>query len=130
MAGNHAQGTTFTDGAHLLTPALERRIDEIARAFPGFYIGRFDIRYREVSAFTAGQDIAIVELNGATAESTNIYDPGVTLVAAYRQLFLQWRLVFAIGAANRARGALVTPTRRLLAMLTAHVAGPAAALAD
>lgn len=45
IAGNHAQGTMFRDGGHLLTPALERRIDEIARQYPGFYIGRFDIRY-------------------------------------------------------------------------------------
>ena len=75
MAGNHAQGTLFRNGAHLITPALEKRIDEIARAYPGFYIGRFDIRYTDVEAFKAGRDLAIVELNGATGESTNIYDP-------------------------------------------------------
>src|SRR5262249_4514568 len=31
LAGNHAQGTMFTDGRALVTPALEARIDEIAR---------------------------------------------------------------------------------------------------
>ena len=87
-----------------MTPALERRIDEIARAYPGFYIGRFDIRYTDVEAFKAGQDLAIVELNGATGESTNIYDPDGSLLRAYRLLFRQWALVFTIGAANRAAG--------------------------
>ena len=125
MAGNHAQGTLFRDGSHLLTPALERRIDEIAQSYPGFCIGRFDIRYADVGAFMEGRDLAIVELNGATGESTNIYDPAFSLLDAYRILFRQWRLVFAIGAANRAAGATVSSTRRLIALVRAHAAAHA-----
>ena len=37
IAGNHAQGTMFRDGAHLITPELEARIDEIARHRPGLF---------------------------------------------------------------------------------------------
>jgi hypothetical protein len=124
LAGNHAQGTLFRNGRHLITPALEARIDDIARAYRGFFIGRFDIRYRDASAFAAGTDLAIVELNGATAESTEIYDPDGTLVEAYCQLFRQWSLVFEIGAANRAGGAPVTSGRRLLALVSAHLTTP------
>ena len=124
MAGNHAQGTLFRDGGHLITPALEERIDEIARGFPGFYIGRFDIRYTDVEAFKAGRDLAIVELNGATGESTNIYDPDGSLLHAYRLLFRQWALVFAIGAANRATGAPVSSAGRLLELVRAHMTMP------
>ena len=131
IAGNHAQGTTFHDGAHLWTPALERRIDAIARHYPGFFIGRFDVRYRDVAAFMAGRDLAVVELNGATAESTNIYDPDRTLLNAYRVLFRQWALVFAIGAANRKRGARPTSLRRLAALVTRHlISSPSNVLAD
>lgn len=131
MAGNHAQGTTFRDGAHLLTPALEQRVDEIAHAFEGFFIGRFDIRYADVEAFKAGRDLAIVELNGATSESTNIYDPGNSLFQAYRQLFRQWSLVFAIGAANRARGARMSTLGRLAALVRAHLeSNPAFQVSD
>lgn len=122
VAGNHAQGALFTDGRALLTPALESRIDDIARSYDGFYIGRFDVRYRDRQAFVAGDDLAIVELNGATSECTNIYDPAKSLVDAYRQLFLQWRLVFAIGDANRRLGTPVTPPLRLLALVRAHLA--------
>jgi len=92
IAGNHAQGTLFKDGRHLITPALEDRIDRIAWSYPGFYVGRFDIRYTDVERFKAGEDLAIVELNGATAESTNIYDPDGSLLSAYRQLFRQWSI--------------------------------------
>jgi len=122
IAGNHAQGTVFRDGGHLLTPQLEDRIDTIAQSFGGFFVGRFDIRYRDVGVFRAGRDLAIVELNGATAESTDIYDPDASLFAAYRQLFRQWSIVFAIGSANRAGGAPVTSHRRLLMLARAHLA--------
>jgi membrane protein DedA with SNARE-associated domain len=131
MAGNHAQGTLFRDGAHLWTPALERRIDEIAQSYPGFFVGRFDVRYSDIDSLRAGHGLAIVELNGATAESTDIYDPNRSLLSAYRRLFTQWSIVFAIGAANRAMGTAVTPTRRLASLLRAHMsAKPAFALSD
>ena len=120
IAGNHCQGTTFRDGAHLVTPALESRIDAIARAYPGFFVGRFDIRYSDVNAFTSGRDVAIVELNGVTAESTNIYDPAGSLWAAYRLLFRQWEIVFAIGAANRRSGVAPSSMRRLVDLVRAH----------
>lgn len=104
-AGNHCQGAIFLDGESLITPALEARIDAVARAVPGFFIGRFDVRYTDRRAFMRGEDLAIVELNGVTSESTNIYDPSFGAVAAWATLARQWRLVFEIGAANRARGA-------------------------
>jgi membrane protein DedA with SNARE-associated domain len=130
FAGNHAQGTAFHDGRHLLTPALERRIDGISRSIPGFFIGRFDVRYSSVERFIAGEDLAIVELNGATAESTNIYDPGTSLLGAYRTLFRQWSLVFAIGAANRRQGIAGTPVARILRLALGHLHSGPLALSD
>ena len=70
--------------------------------------------------------MAIVELNGATAESTSIYDPRTPLWQAYRQLFRQWSIVFAIGAANRRSGARVSSMRRLAALVRAHLTATAA----
>lgn len=104
ISGNHCQGAQFRDGAHLITPALEARIDEIAQSVDGFYFGRFDVRYGDVGAFRAGNDLAIIELNGVTSESTNLYDPSRSLFAAYRILFHQWRILFQIGYENRQRG--------------------------
>jgi membrane protein DedA with SNARE-associated domain len=131
FAGNHCQGTMFCDGSHLITPALEARIDGISRQYPGFFVGRFDIRYSDAREFMEGRDLAIVELNGVTAESTNIYDPRGSLLAAYRVLFRQWSIIFAIGAANRRAGAPVSSWRRLAGLLGAHLRrDPALALSD
>lgn len=102
--GNHAQGCIFRDGIHLHTEALERAIDEVSQRLPGFFIGRYDIRYENEDDFKHGRNFQIVELNGATSEATSIYDSRNSLFSAYRTLFRQWRLVFAIGASNRANG--------------------------
>jgi membrane protein DedA with SNARE-associated domain len=107
-AGNHAQGCIFRDGAKLVTPELEARIDEISQKLTGFFIGRYDIRYASESDLRAGKNFQIIELNGAASEATNIYDAQNSLATAYRTLFRQWDLVFAIGAANRRRGCATT----------------------
>jgi membrane protein DedA with SNARE-associated domain len=123
LAGNHCQGTMFRDGAHLVTPELERAVDAIARQFPGFYIGRFDVRYTDPEAFRAGRDLGIVELNGATSESTNLYDPSWSLFAAYRTLFRQWSLLYRIGDANWQRGHAPTGILELLRLVFGYYRG-------
>jgi hypothetical protein len=104
LAGNHAQGCVFRDGLRLNTPALEQRMDEISKNVSGFFIGRYDIRFAREDDLRAGENFQIIELNGAAAEATSIYDARNTLWSAYRTLFRQWDLVFAIGAANRRLG--------------------------
>jgi len=108
-AGNHAQGCVFQDGGRLWSETLERRIDEISQRLRGFFIGRYDIRYSSEEELRAGHNFQIIELNGAASEATSIYDARNSLGAAYRTLFRQWELVFAIGAANRRGGSSVTP---------------------
>jgi pimeloyl-ACP methyl ester carboxylesterase/membrane protein DedA with SNARE-associated domain len=104
VAGNHCQGTMFLDGGRLVTPALERAIDSIARQYDGFFFGRFDLRYASAESLEQGRGFKILELNGLTSESTNVYDPSRSLWAAYRTLRDQWTLAFRIGDANRQRG--------------------------
>ncbi len=131
LAGNHCQGTLFRDGSSLITPELEAAFDVIARHFDGFFVGRFDVRYADPAEFRAGRGFAIVELNGATSESTNLYDPSWALVRAYGTLFRQWALLFRIGAMNRARGHRPVGVRELLGLMRAHYrARPVEVLAD
>jgi hypothetical protein len=80
---------------------------------PGFFIGRYDIRYENEEDFKQGRNFQIVELNGATSEATSIYDARNSLFSAYRTLFRQWRLVFAIAARNRANGHSPSPLAAL-----------------
>lgn len=115
--GNHCRGTVFRDGRALATPALAARIEAIARSFPGFHFGRLDLRAPTLADFQAGRGLRVLEINGVTSEATHIYEPGASLLAGYRTLFLQWRLAFEIGAANVARGARATTLGELLHLL-------------
>lgn len=95
--GNHCQGAIFHDGRALVSPALVQRIDEIAQQLPGFFFGRFDVRYRDRESLMRGEHFHIIEINGAGSESTHIWDASTRLIDAYRALFAQWQLLFEIG---------------------------------
>lgn len=107
-AGNHCQGCIFRDGRHLDTEELRERFDSISQQVPGFFIGRYDVRFASAEDFRRGRNFKIIELNGAASEATSIYDARNSLWMAYRTLFRQWDMVFAIGAANRRRGHATT----------------------
>lgn len=113
-AGNHAQGTMFQDGARLITPQLEARIDQLAKRVDGFFFGRIDVRYSDEASFMAGENLAVIEINGVTSESTNIYDPTWSFWQAQKVLRQQWWHLCEVGAANRRRGLKATTIPRLL----------------
>jgi hypothetical protein len=104
FAGNHKQGCVFRNGIHILTDELEARVDSIAQGIPGFYFGRFDIRFRDLESFQRGEAFTIIEVNGAGAEATHIWDPNAELSDAYRTLFEQFAILFRIGNTNREQG--------------------------
>jgi RimK-like ATP-grasp domain len=112
--GTHCRGAMFLDGGWAWTRELENRFEAIARAFDGFYFGRFDVRvYGGTDAFRAGDGFKIIELNGVTSEATHIYDPSTPLLRAYRVLADQWRIAFEIGSENRDRDVRPTPLSTL-----------------
>jgi hypothetical protein len=118
--GTHARGALFLDGAWVRTAALEDAIERLSRGFDGFWFGRYDIRTADLQAFREGRDFKVVELNGATAEATSIYDPRNPLGSAYRTLWAQWRHLFTIAAANVARGARPATLRELWRLVRLH----------
>jgi pimeloyl-ACP methyl ester carboxylesterase/membrane protein DedA with SNARE-associated domain len=101
--GTHCRGAYFGDGIALKTPELEAAIERVSGSFAGFYFGRYDVRSASPDDFRRGV-FTVIELNGVTSEATSIYDPKHGIIDAYRTLFAQWRLAFAIGAENRERG--------------------------
>ncbi|WP_000827076.1 hypothetical protein [Leptospira interrogans] len=103
-AGNHCQGTLFTDGSYLITEELSKKIDNISKTFSGFFFGRYDIRYKSDKQLKQGKKFSIVELNGITSESTNLYDPDFSIWKMYKILFNQWSLLFRIGFENNNLG--------------------------
>lgn len=117
FAGNHCQGTVFKNGNGLITSALEARFDALASRIPELQFARFDVRFADQGDFLAGGPFKIIEINGAGAEATHIWDADMGLWQAYTTLWEQWREVFAIGAENRRAGHAPMPLPELLTAL-------------
>lgn len=114
--GTHCRGARFLDGGHYVGAGLLAEVERIARALPGFHFGRFDVRTPSAAELARGR-FTILELNGVTSEAAHIYDPRYGLLAAWRALLGQWRLAYAIGAANAQAGARVSTLSELRAAL-------------
>jgi len=118
--GNHCRGTMFLDGGWVVTPALVAAIDTLSRSAAGFFFGRYDVRVESVEALQAGRGFKVIELNGATSEATNIYDPRHSIVDAWRILRAQWNLAYAIAGENRSLGCATMRVPALIRILFAE----------
>jgi hypothetical protein len=101
--GNHALGTKFLNGNHLINDALNTTFDNISRRIEGFYFGRFDLRCSTIEDLYAGK-IKILELNGCGAEPAHIYDPNFKLADAMWVLVKHWKTIFEIARQNKKKG--------------------------
>ncbi len=104
FAGSHSRGTIFRDGNRYVTAALTDAFDEIAKDIDGLHFGRFDVRFASIDELCQGRNFKILEVNGAGAEATHIWDRRTKLAEAYRTLVRQYALLWKIGAENARRG--------------------------
>ncbi len=96
-------GGRYEDGSDYATKELTAAVDAIARDMPQFHVGRFDVRYRTLDDLQRGQ-FTIMEVNGAGSEAVHAWDPKYSIRDVYRIVFAKQRQLFALAAANRARG--------------------------
>ena len=89
----------------IIDKQLGATFDSICEKIEGFYYGRFDLRTSSIENLKEGQDIAILELNGAGAEPAHIYDPGYKYIRAQKDLFWHYRQMFEIAMLNKLEGA-------------------------
>lgn len=98
--GNHSQGSEFTDCSFKISDKLTQTMNEIASNFPGFYFGRFDIRFDNWEALENKKYFSIIEVNGAGSEPTHIYDQNHSLFFAWKEIVRHWNLIYTINKAN------------------------------
>lgn len=117
--GNHARGATFYNGEKHIDDKLIDTFDKISRRLDGIYFGRFDIKCKSIEDLRAGTNFTILEINGVKSEPTHIYQPGFSLMEAYRILFRHWRTIYEISMANHKRGVPFEPLAPVLKKLVA-----------
>jgi hypothetical protein len=101
--GNHALGTKFLNGNHLINGKMNETFDNISKQIDGFYFGRFDLRCESIGDLQTG-NFKILELNGCGAEPAHIYDPDFKLLSAMIVLVKHWKTIFEIARQNKKKG--------------------------
>lgn len=114
--GNHARGSKFIDASDLIDERLTRVIDNLCKQIPDFYYGRLDIRFDTWEALKEGRNFSIIEVNGAGAEPTHIYDPKHSLFFAWKEIIRHWVILYKISVMNHKRGHRYLSFREGIAM--------------
>jgi len=111
VIGNHARGTQFINGNHLIDDELVAMLDHLNKRIEGWFYGRLDIKYDTFEKVKKGQDFKILEINGIIAEPTHIYDPttGATYFEALRTLVQHWRIIAEIAVTNHKKNNVPYP---------------------
>ena len=104
FAASHSRGAVFRDAGHLISDELVAALDRIFTDIPGYHYGRLDIKFKDLESLKSGRDFDIIEINGASSESINIWDRNASLGQAVTTLLQQYRTLFKLGSANRALG--------------------------
>jgi len=102
--GNHCRGTQFLSDNQQISEELNEAFDRLAKQIPEFYFGRFDLRCASYEDLTQLKNFKILELNGAGAEPGHIYQPGYSLLQAYKDILWHLSALSKISAENKRQG--------------------------
>jgi hypothetical protein len=94
--GNHNRGTKFLDGSNQIDEKLKNIFLPILKNMKEVYYGRFDVKCSSLEDLKKGQTFKIVEFNGVAGEAAHIYQPGYSIVQAYKDVYFQWKIIYRI----------------------------------
>ena len=104
FSASHSRGAVFRDAAALISEEVLAALDQIFADIPSFHYGRLDIKFKDIGILRSGRDFHIIEINGASSESINIWYRNASLGQALRTLLQQYHTLFKLGSANRTLG--------------------------
>lgn len=104
FSASHCRGAVFRDAREYITPELTARIADFFSGLPDFYYGRLDVKFPDLASLRAGENMQILEINGASAEAIHIWDRDASFMGAIKTLLWQYRTLFRLGAIQRERG--------------------------
>ncbi len=102
--GNHCRGTKFLSDNHEIDTALNLAFNKLSDQIPEFYFGRYDLKCQSYEDLKELKNFKILELNGAGAEPAHIYQPGYSLLKAYKDIFWHLSVLSDISALNKKNG--------------------------
>ncbi len=104
LIGSRRVGARQRDASDLATPALAARIGRIVDGMPDMRYARLNVRFGSREALSRGDDLVVVAIDGIGGDVDDAWDPSLSLREAWRRRIARQRLLFAIGAHERAEG--------------------------
>lgn len=111
-AGNHNRGARFINLQHEINDSLLTVFDGLSHYTDKFYYGRYDIKCASIKDLQQGRNYSIIEFNGCGAEPNHIYDAGISIWAAYRELLKHWKALYEISKYNHENGTPYWPFQK------------------
>jgi len=111
-AGNHNRGARFINLQHEIDESLMKVFDELSHYTDKFYYGRYDIKCSSIQDLKQGKNFSILEFNGCGAEPNHIYDAGMKLSQAYREILRHWKALYEISKYNHENGTPYWPFQK------------------
>lgn len=111
-AGNHNRGARFINLYHLVDEKLLKVFDDLSHYTGKFFYGRYDIKCTSLEDLKEGKNFSILEFNGCGAEPNHIYDAGLSLWQAYREILKHWKVLFEISCYNHKNGTPFWPFKK------------------
>ncbi|MBS1631389.1 MAG: hypothetical protein JST10_02335, partial [Bacteroidetes bacterium] len=103
-AGNHNRGARFINLRDQIDEPLLKVFDELSHYTGKFYYGRYDIKCQSIEDLKQGKNYSILEFNGSGAEPNHIYDAGLSIWQAYREILKHWKALYEISKYNHKNG--------------------------
>jgi len=116
--GNHARGAKFLDDTHLADKQLTDVVNNICNGIDEFYFGRLDIKFDNWQDLKMGKNFSVIEVNGAGAEPTHMYDPRHSIFFAWKEIVRHWIILNKVSRMNHKRGVQYLTVKEGLKMLS------------
>ena len=101
VIGNHAKGTQFICGEHLITKKLVHTFDQLSASIDGWYYGRVDVKYNSFTELENGMNYKVLEINGIISEPTHMYDSeNYTYLQALKAIRRHWKSLYYVATTN------------------------------
>lgn len=111
-AGNHNRGARFIDLHNQIDERLLKVFDDLSHYTDKFYYGRYDIKCTSIEDLKEGKNYSILEFNGCGAEPNHIYDSGINIWQAYREILKHWKVLYQISRYNHKNGTPYWPFKK------------------
>ncbi len=102
--GNHTRGAMFLDYCSIIDDELTATFNKMSKQIEGFYFGRFDLKCKSIDDLKKGHHFLVLELNGAGAEPSHIYQPGFSFIKAQQVITSHYKMMYLAAKANHKKG--------------------------